>query len=79
MNMMTSSQSNTASVPAAISTQYNQQPVVAMATHPQPVSMVTTSSSSPLVAPSPGSGKTTEVQPLTNVFVPLESIKPGKL
>ena len=52
-------------------------PVVTMATqHPPPVSAVTGSSSTTVTLPS--SKPAEMIQPLTDVFVPLESIQPCK-
>jgi len=74
MNMMAGSPSTT--TPASIAPIPSQQPLVAMTL--TPTSMVTGSSTTPIMG-SPGVTKTFEVQPLTNVFVPLESIKPGEI
>ncbi|XP_060578279.1 ADP-ribosylation factor-binding protein GGA1-like isoform X2 [Ruditapes philippinarum] len=78
LNQMASSQSG---IPAPIQPvqpiQSSPQPSVAMATHPPPVSMVTGSGDTTLLGSSPSTPKSSEVRPLTDVFVPLETIQPG--
>lgn len=77
MNQLPNSQANSA--PSVSMPSQPVQSLIAMATHPPPVSTVTGSSSTTVTELSLGSTqKSGEVQPLTNVFVPLESIKPGE-
>ncbi|XP_052766224.1 ADP-ribosylation factor-binding protein GGA1-like isoform X3 [Mya arenaria] len=49
----------------------------AMVSHPPPVSTVTGSMTTTVMGTSQATPNSGEVQPLTDVFVPLESIKPG--
>ncbi|XP_053392442.1 ADP-ribosylation factor-binding protein GGA1-like isoform X4 [Mercenaria mercenaria] len=80
LNQLASGQmAQTTPIPSQIlqTTPVPSQPTVAMATHPPPVAMVSGSGDTTLLGSSPATPKTTEVKPLTDVFVALESIQPG--
>ncbi|XP_052234636.1 ADP-ribosylation factor-binding protein GGA1-like isoform X2 [Dreissena polymorpha] len=76
LNQLATSQPNTKGlVPNPAPPVQPTQPLVDLVIHPPPVSTVTGSTTSTTMGST--NPKSTEVQPLTDVFVPLESIVPG--
>ncbi|KAL4240768.1 gamma adaptin ear containing [Mactra antiquata] len=71
LNQMAPSQNMPAPVPLIPTPSQAPQPAVAIATHPPPVSAVMGAGETTV------SARSTEVKPLTDVFVPLETIQPG--